>query len=96
MRTSYGKAVVAIRESDPQRQIESLVNDSPEDPRLPGFSPKERSAFVDLALSGLLDSDKPADGSSQSKKSAYEIYKHQAQILTCHFHPYEYCLGTTH
>jgi len=62
-------------------KIESLVHDSPEDPRLPEFSPLERRAFVDLALSGLLDSEETADGTLRSRVSAFEIYKHQAQML---------------
>ena len=62
-------------------KIESLVHDSPEDPRLPGFSPQERRAFVDLTLSGLLDSEKTVDGKPRSRVSAFEIYKHQAQML---------------
>jgi len=62
-------------------KIESLVNDSQEDRRLPGFSQQERLVFVDLALSGLLDSEKTADGKTQSRVSTFEIYKHQAQML---------------
>lgn len=62
-------------------KIESLVHDSPEDPRLPGFSPQERRAFVDLTLSGLLDSEKTPDGKPLSYVSVFEIYKHQAEML---------------
>ena len=62
-------------------KIESLVHDSPEDPRLPGFSSQERRAFVDLTLSGLLDSEKTVEGKSLSRVSAFDIYKHQAQML---------------
>ena len=62
-------------------EVESLDNDSTEDPRLPGFLPRERRAFIDLVLSGLLDSEKSADGKPRSRVSAYAIYKHQAQML---------------
>ena len=62
-------------------KIECLDHDSIEDPRLPGFSPQERRAFVDLALSGLLDSKKTADGKPRPRISAFDIYKHQAQML---------------
>ncbi len=59
-------------------RIESLAADVAEDDRLPGLSPQERRAFVDLALSGLLDADVTKEG---KRVSAFQIYEHQAMML---------------
>ncbi len=64
-----------------KRPLESLAHDGPDDERLPGFSARERRAFVDLALAGLLDSA-PADGAGAERISAYNIYRHQSDMLT--------------
>lgn len=55
--------------------IEALLTD---DKALPGFSPKERRAFVELALSGLFDRDQ----NSATLKGAYDPYLHQVEMLT--------------
>lgn len=62
----------------PDYRIESLATDVAEDPRIPGFSPQARRAFVDLALSGLLDSNATDEG---KRVSAFQIYDHQAMML---------------
>jgi DEAD/DEAH box helicase domain-containing protein len=62
----------------PDYLIESLATDSSEDPRIPGFSPQARRAFVDLALSGLLDANVTEEG---KRVSAFQIYEHQATML---------------
>lgn len=62
-------------------EIHDLAHDRPSDPRLPGFSPEERRAFVDLALAGLLDSKPAPDGSPTLRLAEYALYRHQAQML---------------
>lgn len=60
--------------------LHELATADPEDERLPGFDARERAAFADLALAGLLDS-KPARDGSESRLAEYELYEHQAQML---------------
>lgn len=55
-------------------ELATTVND---DDRLPGFDAEQRAAFVDLVLSGLLDS-KP-DGTT--RQASFPLYTHQAQML---------------
>jgi Lhr-like helicase len=55
--------------------LEELVQDSGK--RLPGFNQAQRTAFVELALSGLFDRDK----GSAELKGAYNPYKHQIEML---------------
>lgn len=63
---------------EPDYRIESLATEVGEDPRLPGFSPQARRAFVDLALSGLLDANVTERG---ERVSVFQIYEHQATML---------------
>ena len=63
---------------EPDFNIELIANNESEDSRLPGFSKQARKAFVDLALSGLLDASVTEDG---SRVSAFKIYEHQATML---------------
>lgn len=63
---------------DPAYRIESLVNEAAEDSRIPGLSPQSRRAFVDLALSGVLDTNVTEEG---DRISAFQIYQHQAAML---------------
>jgi DEAD/DEAH box helicase domain-containing protein len=48
-----------------------------EDHRLPGLSKRQRAAFVELALSGLFDSE-IAEG---KRRATYKIYTHQADMM---------------
>ena len=50
------------------------------DSRLPGLDARERAAFVDLALAGLVDSE-PAEQGKEARLAQYELYEHQAQML---------------
>ena len=59
-------------------RIESLATDVAEDSRIPGFSPQARRAFVELALSGLLDANVTEEG---KRVSAFQIYEHQATMI---------------
>lgn len=45
---------------------------------LPGFSPVERAAFVDLALAGLFDASEDAHG---ARAARFPLYEHQAVML---------------
>ncbi len=47
---------------------------------LPGLSREGRAAFVDLALSGLLDSE-PASEGETARRASYALYRHQAAML---------------
>lgn len=60
--------------------LHELAKADPKDSRLPGFDVRERAAFADLALAGLLDS-KPAREDNESRLAEYELYEHQAQML---------------
>jgi Lhr-like helicase len=56
--------------------LEALLGDTGD---LPGFTPAQRKAFVELALSGLFERDRK----SGDLKSEYEPYKHQIEMLSC-------------
>ena len=56
--------------------ISDLCNESTGEKWLPGFSPKEREAFIALCLSGLIPS--AADNPSEGK---YKLYSHQLEML---------------
>jgi DEAD/DEAH box helicase domain-containing protein len=60
--------------------LHELATNETADARLPGFSPRERAAFVDLALAGLLDSRSGGEN-GESRLAEYELYEHQAQML---------------
>ncbi len=60
--------------------LHELATTSERDPRLPGFDSRDRAAFVDLALSGLLDSTSATDG-GPTREAVFSLYKHQAQML---------------
>lgn len=62
-------------------KIETLLDNSSGDSILPDFSLHERRAFVDLALSGLLEAERSYNNDKISYTSVFEIYKHQAQML---------------
>ncbi|MEZ4863840.1 MAG: DEAD/DEAH box helicase [Caldilineaceae bacterium] len=62
-------------------KLESLISSSTDDHRLPGFTPHERTAFVELVLAGLLDSTTSTLSGLNRRESAFEIYTHQAQML---------------
>lgn len=55
--------------------LEELIQDSGK--RLPRFNQVQRTAFVELALSGLFD----RDTDSAELKGAYNPYKHQVEML---------------
>jgi len=48
------------------------------DPRIPGWSKREREAFVTLVLSGLFDSEIVGG----QRRATYKIYAHQAEMLS--------------
>lgn len=48
---------------------------------LAGFSAEARTAFIDLVLSGLFDSEPAPSGSKTSRVSDIRIYLHQAEML---------------
>jgi DEAD/DEAH box helicase domain-containing protein len=60
--------------------LHDLARDRGGDGPLPGFGAKERAAFVDLTLSGLLDSTPVGDG-SDARLADFPLYTHQAQML---------------
>lgn len=60
--------------------LHELAAGSGEDGRLPGFGAKERVAFVNLVLSGLLDST-PASDNAEERHADFPLYKHQARML---------------
>lgn len=60
--------------------LDKLVHEG-EDDRLPGFDPAERRAFVELALSGLLDSKEAPKEAPTNKVGAFDLYEHQAEML---------------
>src|SRR5262245_17615826 len=57
--------------------LEDLAGTTTADARLPGFSPRERAAFVDLALSGLFDAV-PHPSSPVGLRAVHQLYEHQA------------------
>ena len=62
--------------------LDELRNGASDDPRLPSFSAKERTAFVDLVLSGLFDAQTDELGVPYSPlRAAYPLYLHQAEML---------------
>jgi len=60
--------------------LEELVHDE-DDERLPGFDLDERRAFVELALSGLLDSRKAPEEAPTDREGTFDLYQHQADML---------------
>ena len=62
-------------------RLHELVNTREEDDRLPGFTSAERTAFVDLVLSGLFESQKSPPGSEAEYVALYPLYKHQSDML---------------
>lgn len=60
--------------------LHDLVDGTPATSWLPDFGPRERTAFVDLALAGLLDSEASGEG-SVGRRATFPLYKHQAQML---------------
>ena len=60
--------------------LHELESGREEDSRLPGFSASERSAFVNLVLSGLLDTASNT-GETSALTAKFELYTHQAQML---------------
>jgi DEAD/DEAH box helicase domain-containing protein len=60
--------------------LNDLINDLKYDPRAPGLSPKQREAFVHLALSGLFDSEDPVNPLAPPL-AKYPPYLHQAEML---------------
>jgi DEAD/DEAH box helicase domain-containing protein len=57
-------------------RIDDLLNQTKGTDWLPGFSAKERKAFVELCLGGLL----PAD-SADNSRGKFPLYRHQLQML---------------
>jgi hypothetical protein len=60
--------------------LEDLVHGGSDD-RLPGFSEDARRAFVDLVLSGLVDSVEAPEGAGTMRRAAFRLYEHQVQML---------------
>jgi DEAD/DEAH box helicase domain-containing protein len=60
--------------------LQDLVH-SGHDDRLPRFDETQRRAFVDLVLSGLIDSAEAPDGSPTPRNAAFQLYKHQMEML---------------
>lgn len=61
-------------------KLHDLIHDRAVDERLPGFSPKEREAFVHLALAGLFEIV-PQSGSGGIPRARHYPYLHQAEML---------------
>jgi DEAD/DEAH box helicase domain-containing protein len=61
-------------------RVEGLVNGLEAESLLPGFSSAARRAFAELAISGLLESREDATAEF-SRRSRYEIYSHQRDML---------------
>src|SRR5262249_22058988 len=59
--------------------VDALAHAGSADPRLPGFNSAERSAFVSLALAGLLSSQR--DQGTGVLRSEFDLYVHQADML---------------
>ena len=60
-------------------RIDDLLNQTKGAECLPGFSAKERKAFVELCIGGLL----PADSADHSR-GKFPLYRHQLQMLQIH------------
>ncbi len=60
-------------------ELDELASPVSTDDPLPGFTPIARSAFVDLALAGLIDERKTRKAGEP--RAAYRIYEHQATML---------------
>ncbi|WP_408903204.1 DEAD/DEAH box helicase [Methylobacterium radiotolerans] len=63
------------------RYLEQLIDDDPEGILAPLKSRDERVAFVELALSGLFDSEPAPAGSELPRKSKNRPYLHQVRML---------------
>ena len=61
--------------------LEDVITSAVADERLPGFTQKERRAFVELALAGLLPSEAAPDGAAATRTGSFNLYTHQAQML---------------
>jgi DEAD/DEAH box helicase domain-containing protein len=59
--------------------LDELVDGDASGERLPGFDHSERRAFVDLALSGLIDSD--LDANKEKLRASFALYQHQDMML---------------
>ena len=62
-------------------QLDELAHSGIEDSRLPGFTPQERAAFAELALSGLFDAQPASPGAAIHWIGKHSLYKHQAEML---------------
>lgn len=64
-------------------RLHELAGIAAVDPRLPGFTPEERRAFAELALSGLFDSDDitPSEPGGIRYEASFSLYDHQAVML---------------
>ena len=60
--------------------MHELATSAAQDARIPGFNARQRAAFVDFVLSGLLDSSLPGNGAAR-RLAAFPLYTHQAQML---------------
>lgn len=61
-------------------KLQDLVHDRAIDERLPGFSPREREAFVHLALAGLFEVVQQT-GKAGIPRARHAPYLHQAEML---------------
>ncbi|MCC7071753.1 MAG: DEAD/DEAH box helicase [Deltaproteobacteria bacterium] len=69
-----------IQQYETAYALEDLLTPRPVDDPLEGFSADARSAFVELALAGLLGS-KLWSGGALPRRSAFPIYTHQARMI---------------
>src|ERR1700753_2585221 len=60
--------------------LEDLANAEKDSELLPGFSSRQRQAFVDLALAGLLQSIEPNEIDAK-RRAKFALYTHQALML---------------
>src|SRR6266481_7539779 len=77
-------------------KLHDLVHDAKHDERLPGLGPRERAAFVHLALSGLFEAE-PRSGNVDFPRAKYAPHLHQAEMLkrgVCPGHPTIVTSGT--
>src|SRR5579872_2568127 len=61
--------------------LHDLAGGAADDPRLPGFTPGERTAFAELALAGLIDSSPAPPGAIIPREADFDLYTHQAEML---------------
>jgi DEAD/DEAH box helicase domain-containing protein len=61
-------------------KLHDLVHQGNTDDRVPGLGPREREAFVYLALSGLFESE-PRRNNADPPRAKYAPYTHQAEML---------------